>query len=747
MYANIIVDISHEKLDKTFQYRVPKHLQGSLKIGSAVEIPFGKGNRLTKGYVLELTEEPEYAVEKIKDIFAVCEGQTEVEGRLIALAAWMREYYGSTMIQALKAVLPVKQKIKEKKKVQIRLLLSKEEAEEKLAFFRKKNQKARARLLEALVGLQNAGQEAVLEKEIVTGKLNISAAVISTLEEQGVISCESSRIYRNPVSDAGGFQGKICLNDRQREIVETIDREWEQKENRPYLIHGVTGSGKTEVYMELIACALKRGKQAIVLIPEIALTYQTMMRFYQRFGERISVLHSRLSMGERYDQYERAKKGLIDIMIGPRSALFTPFSNLGIIIIDEEHEDSYKSESVPRYHAREAAMQRASMEGAKLVMGSATPSVESYFRAKQGIYRLFTLEERVEHRPLPKVEILDMCGELRTGNRGILSGRLCEEMEKSLSAGQQVMLFLNRRGYAGFLSCRSCGYVPGCPHCNVSLSLHGKGTTRERLVCHYCGYEEKSPSVCPSCGSHYIGNFKAGTQQVVQQVQQCFPQARVLRMDMDTTKEKDGHAKILTAFARQEADILVGTQMIVKGHDFPNVTLVGVLAADMSLHASDYRAAERTFQLLTQAAGRAGRGSLEGRVLIQTYTPEHYSIQTAAGQDYPAFYEQEILYRKLMGYPPAAEMLVVHGMGEDEAYLQMAMEYLGKYLALLQEKCGIKIIGPADEAVSKVNDIYRKVIYIRHENADVLFKIKQKLEQYIGMNRGFERIAVQFDRF
>ena len=747
MYANIIVDISHEKLDKTFQYRVPEHLQGKLNIGNVVEIPFGKGNRRIKGYVLELTEEPEYSVEKIKEICDVCEDQTKVEGRLIALAAWMRDYYGSTMIQALKAVLPVKQKIKEKRKEQIRLLLSREKAAEKLAFFRQKNQKARARLLEALLWQLDSGQEAVIPKELVTGKLNISTSAITALVQQEVIACESSRVYRNPVSAKDNSQKKICLNDRQREIVETLDRQWDQGISRPCLIHGVTGSGKTEVYMELIACALKRGKQAIVLIPEIALTYQTMMRFYQRFGERISVLHSRLSLGERYDQYERAKKGLIDIMIGPRSALFTPFSNLGIIIIDEEHEDSYKSESVPRYHAVETAAQRAKMEGAKLVLGSATPSVESYFRAQQGEYQLFTLDERVQNRSLPEVEILDMRQELRTGNRSILSGKLCSKIEDSLLKGQQVMLFLNRRGYAGFLSCRSCGHVPGCPHCNVSLSLHGKGSSRERLVCHYCGYEEKSPKVCPSCGSPYIGSFKAGTQQVAEQVQKCFPKAKVLRMDMDTTKEKDGHAKILSAFANQEADILIGTQMIVKGHDFPNVTLVGVLAADLSLHASEYRAAEKTFQLLTQAAGRAGRGDAKGSVVIQTYSPNHYSIQTAAAQDYMAFYSQEILYRKLMGYPPASGMLVIHGTGEEEEYLQMAMEYLGKYLALLQEKSGVRIIGPADEAVSKVNDIYRKVIYIRHEDAGVLFKIKQKLEQYIEINKGFERIGLQFDRF
>lgn len=498
--------------------------------------------------------------------------------------------------------------------------------------------------------------------------------------------------------------------------------------------------------MELIACALEKGEQAIVLIPEISLTYQTVMRFYRRFGDRVSILHSKLSAGERYDQYEKAKKGLIDIMIGPRSALFTPFSNLGIIIIDEEHEESYKSESAPRYHARETAIKRAAMENAKVVLGSATPSIESYYRALHGKYTLFTLKKRANKRNLPQVSVQDMRKELKEGNRGILSRRLQEWMQESLEKHQQIMLFLNRRGYAGFVACRSCGHVIGCPHCNVSLSLHGKGSAQERLVCHYCGHSEKKPDLCPVCGSPYIGSFQVGTQQVSEQVHRIFPKARILRMDMDTTREKDGHARILSAFANQEADILVGTQMIVKGHDFPNVTLVGALAADLSLHMNDYTAAERTFQLLTQAAGRAGRGGQGGRVVIQTYEPEHYSIQAAAEQDYESFYSKEILYRRLMRYPPTAGMFTIHGSGEDEGYLGMAMDYLKKYLDALTRKCEARIVGPADETVSKVSDIYRKVIYIRHENPDILIRIKRKVEQYIEINRGFDKITIQYDR-
>lgn len=749
LYANIIVDISHEKLDRTFQYRVPEELQEKIKIGMAVEIPFGVKNRRILGYVLKLTETPEYELEKLKDICGIYEKQTGVEGKLIVLAAWMRDYYGSTMIQALRAVLPVKQKTKEKQKEQIRLLLPQHEAEEKLAVFRQKHRTARARLLEALLEQSAQTKEqsgAVLPKEYVTGQLKISPSVLKAFQEQGIIACEGKRVYRNPVGRQKMQQTQISLNAGQQKIVDAIEAEWEQRKSQTYLIHGVTGSGKTEIYMELIAFALSRGKQALVLIPEIALTYQTVLRFYQRFGERISVLHSRLSAGERYDQYEKAKKGLIDIMIGPRSVLFTPFSNIGIIIIDEEHEDSYKSESVPRYHARETARKRAEMEGAKVVLGSATPSVESYYLAETGEYRLFTLEERVQKRELPQVTVCDMRKELREGNRGILSGRLQEWIGETLESRHQVMLFLNRRGYAGFVACRQCGHVIGCPHCNVSLALHGKGSPKEKLVCHYCGHEERNPEVCPVCGSPFIGSFKVGTQQAAEQVQKCFPKARILRMDQDTTRGKDGHARILSAFANREADILIGTQMIVKGHDFPGVTLVGVLAADLSLHMNDYRAAERTFQLLTQAAGRAGRGDAAGRVLIQTYSPDNYSIRAAAKQDYQAFYRQEILYRRLMGYPPASGMLVIHGTGEDEAYLQMAMEYLKKYLDIVCKKYSVRLIGPADEAISKINDRYRKVIYIRHENAEILFKIKQKTEQYIEINHGFDSIEIQYDR-
>ena len=734
LYANIIVDISQEKLDRTFSYLVPETMQNLIHVGDVVQVPFGKGNRLTKGYVVELTGTTQYQISKMKPVQEILVGtdQTTGEDRLIALAAWMRNTYGSTMIQALKTVIPIKKKIRQKEKKTLILLLSDAEAEEKLRFYKRKNQKARYRLLEALM------EEKEIPYELAVGKLNLSAAVIRTMAEQGILKTESVLVYRNPLHQKHQGAYNIALNEEQRKAVDGI---WNDKVHRTSLLHGVTGSGKTEVYMELIARTVAQRRQAIVLIPEISLTYQTVMRFYRRFGERISIIHSRLSAGEKYDQFQRAQNGDIDIMIGPRSALFTPFSRLGLIIIDEEHEPSYKSETTPRYHARETAIERAKLEGAKVVLGSATPSLEAYYRAKQGKYALYTMTKRARGSALPDVEIVDMREELRNGNRSVISQSLKEAMTEKLQAKEQMMLFLNRRGYAGFLSCRSCGHVVMCPHCDVSLSVHNHG----RMVCHYCGYEAKKPVVCPKCGSTFISTFGTGTQQVEQVVKKMFPEAGVLRMDMDTTREKDGHEKILAAFQNQEADILIGTQMIVKGHDFPNVTLVGILAADLSLYAQDYKAGERTFQLLTQAAGRAGRGEKSGNVIIQSYDPEHYCITAASRQDYCGFYEEEMSYRLLAGYPPAVYMMSLHGTGKDEAHLQMAMDYLVKMMQRMPESARIRVLGPTAESIGKIQDEYRKVIYMKGEDLQILTGIKNKLEKYIEMNEGYRTVQIQFD--
>lgn len=438
-------------------------------------------------------------------------------------------------------------------------------------------------------------------------------------------------------------------------------------------------------------------------------------------------------------------------MIGPRSALFTPFSNLGLIIIDEEHENSYKSESVPRYHAREVAIEYARMSDAIVVLGSATPSVDSFYKAKTGVYRLLELDKRVDDRPLPKCEVVDLRQELREGNRSILSTRLQELMEERLLNGQQTMLFLNRRGKSAFMSCRACGFVVKCPHCDVSLSEHSGGV----MVCHYCGYRQPVPKVCPSCGSKYISGFKAGTQKIEAMVAKRFPKARILRMDYDTTRAKDAYEKILQAFSNHEADILIGTQMIVKGHDFSNVTLVGVLAADMSLHVNDFHAAERTFALLTQAAGRAGRGKLPGNVVIQTYDPDHYAIRTAKEQDYEAFYDKEIEYRRLMHYPPVWNMLLVHVTSPDESECgsmsQQVYDIASQMISHTDENQShddrhlIQLIGPADATIAKVNDIYRKVIYMKTSDYAALISIKDGIEQAVKADTAMKHANISFD--
>ena len=573
-------------------------------------------------------------------------------------------------------------------------------------------------------------------------ELGVAASVVKKLEEQGILHIEYDEVQRNSLN-TGDIQKEepLPLTTEQESAVQCILEEWKSAQPRPVLLEGVTGSGKTQVYMKLIEETLNRGEQAIVLIPEIALTYQTVRRFYARFGEKVSVINSRQSQGERYDQFKRARKGEVQVMVGPRSALFTPFSRLGLIVIDEEHEPSYKSENSPRYHARETAVKRAELEHARVVLGSATPSLEAYSRAVSDEYVLVKLKARYGERPMPKVSIVDLREELKAGNRSILSRELWGGIERRLESREQIMLFLNRRGYAGFVSCRSCGHVMKCPHCDISLSEHNNG----RLICHYCGYETKKPQVCPECGSPYIGGFKAGTQQIEKVVQDTFPGVRTLRMDFDTTRNKGSYEKILASFAAHEADVLIGTQMIVKGHDFPDVTLVGVIAADLSLNADDYRCGERTFQLLCQAVGRCGRGKKPGEAVIQTYHPDHYSIQAAAVQDYEAFYEEEMSYRELMDYPPAAHMMAVLGSCPEEELLIQAMHYLQLYINRIYKKKDLHVIGPAYASVGKVKDIYRQVIYLKHEDYGTLVRIRDQMEKYIEINSGFRKIYIQFD--
>ena len=735
-YADVIIDISHEKVDRDFQYRIPDELEQEIKPGVVVTVPFGKGNTLRKGYVIGVTEKAKYDTSRIKMIQSVSTDDETTESRLIALAAWMKETYGSTMIQALKTVLPVKDKVRAKEKRLIFFQGDRNVAEELLAELSGSRFRARERFLRAIL------ESGSLEYTYASKELGANVSVLDFFEKKGMIRLESQEMYRIPdQADLVKEDRELCLNEEQQAAAEQIFQEWQKPEPRPTLLSGVTGSGKTQVYMRLIQQVIEEGKQAIVLIPEIALTYQTVRRFYAMFGDKVSVLNSRLSQGERYDQFKRAKRGEVQVMVGPRSALFTPFFNLGLIVIDEEHEPTYKSENTPRYHARDTAIQRARMEHANVVMGSATPSLSAYSRAESGEYLLVKLNARYEERPLPQVSIVDLREELKKGNRSVLSTELKTSLSETLRKKEQTMLFLNRRGYAGFVSCRACGHVMKCPHCDVSLSEHNGS----RLICHYCGYETVKPQVCPSCGSPHIGGFKAGTQQIEKVLEKDFPEARVLRMDFDTTRTKDSYEKILASFSRHEADILVGTQMIVKGHDFPDVTLVGVIAADLSLNMDDYHCGERTFQLLTQAVGRAGRGAKPGRAVIQTYQPEHYSIQAAATQDYGKFYKEEMSYRMLMDYPPAAHMMTVFGACQDEELLKKAMYYIEVFIRRVSPKEELHMIGPAAASVGKVKDVYRQVLHLKHVDMAFLTAVREKLEQYIEINSGFRKIYIQFD--
>ncbi len=655
-FADVIVDISAEAVDRAFTYRVPAAYADALRLGMKVDIPFR--TKTTTGYIVGFPSAPAIDPEKLKELIGPAKKGIDVEDTYMALAAWMKEAYGCTMNQALKAVLPAKKQVKK-------------------------------------------------------GRTRVEAVPLPEETE--------------PVPAP-------ALNAAQQQAVEAVYEE-KQGKNRPCLLFGVTGSGKTEVYMALIERMIAEGKQTILLIPEIALTYQNLRRFYARFGSRIGVINSRQSAGEKFENIQKAAKGEVDLIIGPRSALFAPFPKLGLILIDEAHEEAYHSDMPPRYDSVHVAEKLAELTGATLVLGSATPSLESFQKAQDGTYRLLRLPARaVAAAKLPQVHIVDLRKELTEGNKSVFSRLLTEKMEERLAKKEQIMLFLNRRGFAGFVSCRSCGKAVKCPHCDVSLTYHRSGI----LKCHYCGFAAPFPKTCPACGSPYIAAFGTGTQKVETIVGKAFPGARVLRMDADTTAGKDGHSRILSAFSHEAADILIGTQMIVKGHDFPRVTLVGVLAADLSLYASDYRAAERTFDLLTQAAGRAGRSGIPGEVVIQTYMPEHYAVQTAARQDYESFYKEEIAFRRLLHYPPAGGLLQILFSDRDEeknaararAAATMASERFAKEKPV--------IIGPSEHAVAKLQDMYRQTLFIKHENPAVLRAIRDYLEELTGENAQFD---------
>ncbi|MDO4564645.1 MAG: primosomal protein N' [Clostridia bacterium] len=667
MFADIIVDIAHSAIDKVFTYHVPEAL--SVEVGHHVLIPFGRGDSPKEGFVLNLRENCDFG--KCKDVIRLIEPYPVLLPSQIELCRWMQKTYRCLAVDALRLMIPTVLRGGKAREKSERVIKIKEGLDLDAALKRTRSPVQR----DILNFLFETGVE-ISVKDLAAFFPNASAA-ISAIIKKGFATTNSYEVFRRPDFAAAKLPPHTPT-PAQASVTHTV---CESQNGAPatFLLHGVTGSGKTEVYLDCIAHCLSMGKRAIVLVPEIALTPQTVGRFRQRFGDDIAVLHSRLSNGERFDEWRRIRLGLAKIVIGARSAIFAPVDKLGLIVIDEEHESSYQSESAPRYHAVEIAQRRSKEEGCTLLLGSATPSLLSYYRAKSGTYRLLELPDRVLNRPLPLVKIVDMREEFLNGNTGILSFALLQELRSCLERGQQAMLFINRRGYSTFVSCRACGYVQKCTNCDVSLTYH---KSAQRMKCHYCGYSAELPKVCPNCHKPFLKQFGIGTEQVEEAVKAAFPGVNCLRLDTDTTARKGELARILSAFTDNKAQVLIGTQMIAKGHDFPLVTLVGVVCADTTLNLPDFRSRERTFQLLTQVAGRAGRDSAKGKVVIQTYSPAHPVISFARAHDYAGFYNYEILERRKCLYPPFSIFVRLLFSGEDE---QRMNEFCSSFARLLEE--------------------------------------------------------------
>ena len=775
MYAKVIVGLNNPAMDKMFDYAVPEGMK--ICQGVRVIVPFGRRNAKTEGYVISLSEETDVPEDKIKNILEVLdEGKATFTPELLELAKWMQERYFCTLNQCLQAMMPAgirtksswvvnlldfdeEIKLTPKEKLLVEFIgernnvpLDDIQAEfngKVLDFLRKMEEKGLLELKQQLhrsdfrkekrllsldmehplleAAWQKAekdkrleGQRLILEylrngeevtAEELREKFGITDSPIKTLLGKGVLKERKQTELRN-VFDAEDFERTTAFipTEEQAAALDALRLEMEKEEKRPVLLHGVTGSGKTEIYMQLIADVLEKGKQAIVLVPEIALTPLILERFISRFGDKVSVTHSRLSMGERVDQWKKARDGEISVIIGPRSALFMPFTDVGVIIMDEAHENSYVSDITPKYDTKDIAAAAAKKYNCLFLMGTATPDLISYHKAKEGEYLLLELKERTGGGTLPEVFVTDLRKELEEGNRSAFSRELQDAIRENLRNGEQTMLFLNRRGYATFVSCRSCGEAVKCPECDITYTYHAK---ENALVCHYCGRRVEVPQVCPECGSKYIRYFGTGTQKIEEEAKKLFPEARILRMDLDTTMTKHSHEKILETFGKGEADILIGTQMIAKGHDFPNVTLVGIMAADLSLNVDSYTAAETGFRLMTQAAGRAGRRDDRGRVYIQTYQPEHYAVKHAANQDYQGFFAEEILMRQMMGHPPFSSFFSILVTGEEKMEAEAASQKLAAEIAKADGEGIAMILGPVPAVLPRFRGEYRYQLIVK----------------------------------
>ena len=723
-YAGVVVNNDSVQVDKVFTYKIPVSLIGSVHLGFRVKVPFGRGNRTVDAFVLELYKQCEN-VNNIKEITTICDEMPLLKITDIELVKIMKKKYLCTYLECIKVIIP-RGITKGIKKKTMQVLTASKELEGKFLNEPYKNIYERVLL-----------NNMKYNKNEFSKNFNKSLSSINTMIKHGFLTTQEVIINRYSEKNYSRYEEKT-LNERQQQSVDFIINSKAKK----FLIHGVTGSGKTEIYMNLVSYMLKENKQSIILIPEISLTPQMVERFKGRFGRDIAVFHSRLSDGERYDEWMRVKLGNVKIAIGARSAIFLPFENLGLIVIDEEHEASYKSDSNPKFDAREIAYMKCELENCKLILGSATPSIESYYRSTIKELELITINERADGAAMPKVEIVDMREELMNNNRSIFSKSLHEGIIESLSRNEQVILFLNRRGFSTFVSCRKCGYVFKCKKCDISLTYHNSS---EYLTCHYCGEKEKISKTCPNCGSSYVKYFGVGTEKIEQEINRIFPSAKTLRMDFDTTRKKNSYEYIYNTFKNNQADILIGTQMVAKGLDFKNVTLVGVIAADLSLNLPDFRAFERTFQLLTQVSGRSGRGSKEGKVVIQTYNADNLTIQYAADNDYDSFYKNEIMMREVMDYPPFTNILVITMSSEDENLLIKNTQNVCENLKYkIQHNDKITLLGPCPCGVSKIKNFYRWQIIIKG-NIEQTIAEEIKKSVYESVKNVYTSIRVSID--
>lgn len=704
-YVKVLVDIPVQQLDQSYDYRIPLKLKGLLKIGHLVRVPFGR--RKAAGFIIGFSDQPEVKEELVKEISDLLYTEAFFDEELLELFQWMAAYYKANLINIIRTAVPsgvISGKIKKKMIRYVQLKCSVKEAQDFIEREGKRSYK-QAEVLKLLLNKKGLYTVSELAEMAGTGRDAIERLVSKNILEY----IEKAERRRPFLERDNKYEKALIPTDLQQRVINRINEQIEKKEYGVFLLHGVTGSGKTEVYLQVIDTALKNSLGAIVLVPEISLTPMMVKRFYSRFGNKIAVLHSNLSPGERFDEWLRVKKGEASIVIGARSAVFAPVKNPGLIIIDEEHENSYKQGDYPYYHAREVAMKRSKITGATVILGSATPALESYYLARKGVFILSELPDRISQQGLPPVEIVDMREELKKGNTGIFSARLQKLICDALQKKRQAIIFLNRRGYVNFVFCRQCGLAVKCTNCDISLTYHAD---IKRLSCHYCNWTMKLPETCPECGSVYLGEYGFGTERLEEELGNLFPGAVVERMDIDTVARKGSHQKILSRFENGEIDILVGTQMIAKGHDYPNVAVVGVISADTMLNIPDFRSAERAFQLLTQAAGRTGRGEKGGQVIIQTYNPDHYSIKAACKHDYREFYDKEISIRKQFQYPPFTLLVNIIIKGPDEKEVISSSSELYRFLQRYKSLI-LEILGPAPAGIRKIRKQYRWQIIMK----------------------------------